>query len=52
MATEKKLKLKGMRSIYVFVHKSAVTGAFVSAAYAKRYPARTVKMRVRKTVWR
>lgn len=30
-----------------YVYRSAVTGRFVSAAYAKRYPARTVRERVK-----
>ena len=30
-----------------YVYRSAVTGRFVSAAYAKRWPKRTVRSRVR-----
>jgi|GEM_PF-3401230 hypothetical protein len=29
-------------------YRSAVTGRYVKAAYAKRYPARTVRERVRR----
>jgi len=32
-------------STYYFAYRSAVTGRFVSAAYAKRYPANTVRER-------
>lgn len=30
-----------------YVYRSAVTGRFVSAAYAKRYPKRTIRQRVK-----
>lgn len=29
-----------------YVYRSAITGRFVTAAYAKRYPHRTVKERI------
>lgn len=36
-----------MASRHRYRHRSAVTGRFVKAAYAKRYPRRTVRERVR-----
>jgi hypothetical protein len=36
------------RQIKNIVHRSAVTGKFVSAAYAKRYPKKTI----RQIIWR
>lgn len=30
-----------------YVYRSAVTGRFVSAAYAKRYPKRTIRQRIK-----
>lgn len=36
-----------MRMMTITVYRSAVTGRFVSAAYARRYPDRTVRERRR-----
>lgn len=36
------------RQIKIVVHRSAVTGKFVSSAYAKRYPKKTI----RQVIWR
>jgi len=33
------------KSKYYYVYRSAVTGGYVSAKYAKRYPKRTVRER-------
>lgn len=35
-----------MKKKYRYVYRSAVTGRFVTAAYATRYPARTVRERI------
>lgn len=42
MATKKKAKKKAIR------YRSAVTGKFVSEAYAKRYPKKTVGEKIKK----
>lgn len=35
----------------IFVYRSAITGRFVSSAYAARYPQNSVRERVKVTYW-
>ncbi len=37
-----------MKAKYQYVYRSAVTGKFVKAGYAKRYPHLTIKQRIRR----
>lgn len=45
-ARQQSVRAGGDLRKYRYVFRSAVTGFFVSASYAKRYPRRTVKERI------